>query len=60
MTKQNYETLASVLNVEWRKARDLKEEKVIHRVIHTMIGALEAENPRFDWQRFYDACYKSE
>ncbi len=56
MTKQDYEMLASVIHVEYKKCRNDEQRLTIIRLEETMATALSAQNPRFDRKKFMLAC----
>jgi len=54
MTKKDYELIASVLNSYARN----KGAWDVDDLIYDIASALEEDNPRFNKDTFYDACYK--
>ena len=57
MTKKDYVLIASVLNT-CIKEHNLQQLAVIDRVITSLAYELAKDNPRFNKDTFYDACYK--
>jgi hypothetical protein len=59
MTRKDYVALAAAFNHAKPRAHGNDTEihaDQWHADIHAVAQALGADNPRFDYQRFYDAC----
>jgi hypothetical protein len=55
MTKRDYEIIAAAFREAFRGA--LKEERPgVERAMYVLAGELKGDNPRFDAQKFINAC----
>lgn len=52
MTRKDYKTIARVIHA----TRDMMDYNALAFLIGTMSNELKDENPRFDHDRFWDAC----
>ena len=55
MTKKDYVKIAAILNSVFHDS-DNDGERLWARVAVTFADMLAADNPRFDYNRFYKAC----
>lgn len=59
MTRKDYELIARAIKASMDGARyrgSDTERNAIREVAKNIAGALQADNPRFDWARFLSAC----
>ncbi len=57
MTKKDFQLIANVLkSMGFREGEDYKGSVVTYGVINDFTEALAATNPRFDKERFKEAC----
>jgi len=61
MTKKDYQMLARAIRTAKDDYKDIGElhrlaEGVVFNVINRITVALEEDNPRFDYQKFIEAC----
>lgn len=58
MTKKDYELIANEINKDfytWRRPSIIEKEGMF-AIINAVANALEKDNPRFDRERFIEAC----
>lgn len=58
MTRKDYKLIAEVLNDAVQDCMNGTEEDIIfmQKLVLNMANALQSDNPRFLYKRFYDAC----
>jgi len=60
MTRKDYILIASAINKavkRYKERLDISTEAV-SCLVDSLSVALSEDNPRFDWERFEEACYK--
>jgi len=57
MTKKDYERIAKAVREAWECEKDDFDRTIgVSRVAHILAYSLSNDNPRFDRERFLDAC----
>ena len=57
MSKRHFEAIARLIRSEHEDAQSVEATLVIERLAQRMANVLGGDNPRFDRERFLDACY---
>ena len=62
MTKKDYQLIAESINESRRAAHKIffspYHETMVNEIVRGLAKALKLNNPRFDADRFYNACMK--
>lgn len=59
LTKKHYTAIAAVFAEQYERKADPKRRQMTVILAHALADVFEKDNPRFDRQRFIDACYGS-
>ena len=55
MSKRHFNSLAAAVR-EWRRVCPPVDEADVAQLVARLAGVCQAENPRFNRSRFFDAC----
>ena len=56
MTRKDYVAIAEAIDLSWRHNLDLKPEYAVKEVTCRIADVMDADNPRFDREKFLKAC----
>ena len=58
MTRKDYVRIARGINLVYSEQGSRSGKLLVENIANTIAAELQDDNPRFDWERFADACTK--